>query len=243
MEAPDLPIADMVLAAGALGTAAFGIVEGFKFSPRWASAGFSMIKKMLGPHVYASLAIAYGDDFETFLRAQYIEGRSKGDVHRALRQGIRIGLKPDTALGMADDMGLSLVGSAELVAIADALDCGDELDENLASLLSRFELAVDTRVDAALALADNKYRGQMQLGAMVVAIVLAFVGSFLLEFTENPASAFADRNWFSVAWDNFRASDLGFAIIVGVASVPLAPIAKNVASALGAATKLAKGRR
>ena len=51
----------MVLAAGALGTAAFGIVDGLKATAIGA-AGFARLSAMLGP-LKTALAKAYGNEF------------------------------------------------------------------------------------------------------------------------------------------------------------------------------------
>ena len=82
-----------VLAAGALGTAAFGIVEGLKVFPWLAEAGFVVIRRLLSP-IENALDVAYGADSMRLLKAQY-----RGDTAelvRVIRQGVRIGLKPES---------------------------------------------------------------------------------------------------------------------------------------------------
>ena len=81
-------IGTIVLATGALGTAAFGIVEAFKWT-RLGYAGFSQIKKNLGP-IWDTLRDAYGRDYEQVLRGQY-RGNQQ-ELVRTIRQGVRIGL-------------------------------------------------------------------------------------------------------------------------------------------------------
>src|SRR5688572_12275796 len=60
-----------VLATGALGTAAFGIVEGLKWVRRLGEAGFPALERVLGAPLLALLQAAYGTDVVRVLRAQY----------------------------------------------------------------------------------------------------------------------------------------------------------------------------
>lgn len=61
----------LVLAAGALGTAAFGIVEGLKWIAFVGEAGFPSMLRLLGEALQRALRAAYGEQFERMLRAQY----------------------------------------------------------------------------------------------------------------------------------------------------------------------------
>src|SRR5688500_14724416 len=92
-----------VLAAGALGTAAFGIVEGLKVIPLLAEAGFTTLVKFLGP-IMDALKTAYGPDAERVLRAQYRGDRA--ELTRTIRQGARIGLTPKVADGIAHSLAI-----------------------------------------------------------------------------------------------------------------------------------------
>src|SRR5262245_7176529 len=92
------------LAVGALGTASYGIVDGLKIFSWIDLAGFERLfsggvrgRRWLWPHrsgldpLVPALEAAYGDDAMHMLKAQYRSGRSKGDITRSLRQGVRIG--------------------------------------------------------------------------------------------------------------------------------------------------------
>ena len=215
----DLPLAEMVLAAGALGTAAFGIVDGFKFSLKFASAGFGQIKSSLGLKTYACLERAYGQGFEEILRGHYLKDRTKGDIVRTLRQGVRIGLSPANAEAIAREIG-SVVDGKRLKTISGKVEGAKDLSPEEQSILARFELAMDTRIEAALALADNKYSSRMRSSAFLVAFLLAIVAFFSLE-----DQGLVERK------------DFVYAVFVGLAAVPLAPIAKDVATALQSAAK------
>lgn len=93
----------LVLAAvGALGTAAFGIVEGLKWT-RLGVAGFDQIEVTLGP-LLDSLKVAYGRRYGQLLRGQYL-GDSR-ELKRTLRQGVRIGLNESNAIRLARFVGV-----------------------------------------------------------------------------------------------------------------------------------------
>lgn len=220
--ATELPITQMVIAVGALGTAAFGIVDGFKFIDNWAAAGFKQIRKTLGEALFNSMHNAYGNGFEAFLRAQYINGRSSGEVVRSLRQGVRLGLTGENAAQMASSLGH--IDPETLQEAASKVDEGTELNNKQRSIIARFEVALDARVDAALALAESKYKAVMQVRASIVAIVLSVIGSIAIhiEVAEDTGKLM----------HTFNFEDFVIALIVGVVAVPLAPIAKDVASAL-----------
>jgi hypothetical protein len=211
----------VVLATGALGTAAFGIVEAMKWT-RLGRSGFSKIEKTLGSAVMGSLRNAYGTDYLALLAAQYRNGRGKGDLPRSLRQGIRLGLRPDNAAGMAEHVGV--VDGEALVAVANALAGGNTLSAEQKAVLGRFELAIDARIDAALALAESIYLGSVRCAAMGVAVGLALIAAVCI------AGGLAEAEWVT-------------ALIVGIAAVPLAPIAKDVSRALQSAATAIGARK
>ena len=106
----------IVLATGALGTAAFGIVEGLKRWRRLGEAGFHAILTLLSA-ISDTLRTAYGPDVEKLLRAQY-RGQ-QGELARVIRQGARIGLTSGNAEGVA--RGLGIVDAEKLKAAVDQL--------------------------------------------------------------------------------------------------------------------------
>ena len=220
-EGQTVDVTEMVLATGALGTASFGIVEG-AFKP-WAIGrfslgawGFGQLKKNLGP-LWETLPVAFGPGYEEMLLALYRGQRS--DVERTLRQGIRIGLTPENAPQIAKI--LHTVAAEELVAASKAVEHGETPADAQRNTLGRFELAADARVDAAMRLASLYYVGGQQVAASAVAVALAIItGFYVLPDQMN--------FWQSLA--------------IGVAAVPLAPIAKDVATAIQSAAKAMKAR-
>ncbi len=203
----------IILATGALGTVAFGIVEGLKWTPL-GEIGFGSIVKILGP-LNEALRVAYGDAHELLLRGQY-RGDQK-ELVRSLRQGVRVGLTDANAAQVARFLG-SIDGEQLKQAVAGA-EKGTELPTGLRNVLGRFELAADARIDAALAVAQSRYVGFNRVSASAAAILIAVI-----------------------AGPQVGAS-LTKSLLVGLAAVPLAPIAKDVASAIQSASQALKGKK
>lgn len=203
-----------VLAVGALGTAAFGIVEGLK---RWrlvGEAGFEAIVRILGP-LMDTLRSAYGPDAIGLLRAQY-RGDSQ-DLARTMRQGTRLGLSARNAEKLAAALGV--VGATELAEAAAAVESGHELTAEQRNVIGRFELAADARIDAAMILALDRYKGTVRIAASFVAVAIALgVGEQFENVTRLES------------------------LLIGIAAVPLAPVAKDVATAVRAAAEALRAR-
>ena len=218
-------LGELVLAAGVIGTAAFGIVDGLKWL--WIGRlGFGQIKNRLGA-LTSALQNAYGPDVLDLLEAQYRNGRTKGDLPKTLRQGVRVGLTPGNAGELAGYVGM--VDGDKLTEIAGSIAEGTSLDSSQRGLLGRYELAVDARLDAALGLAEQSYKSGARLHAAGIAVVLA-----LLAATTMIEASMTDQQMWELMIKAF---------IVGIAAVPLAPIAKDVAKALQSANKAFRLKR
>jgi hypothetical protein len=224
----EFDLVQMVLAAGALGMAAFGIVDGLK-ATAIGTAGFPALSAMLGP-LKTALAKAYGKEFLELLKAQYRDRRGTGPLSRTLRQGARIGLTKDNAAEIAEFVGEGIVDRSQLANIAEKIAAGTKLTDSERGLLGRFELAVDTRIDAAVALAEENYKLVTQWWASGFAVALALIA----------ACALGTQPDFLYVWEKVLFIK---GLIVGLVAVPLAPIAKDVASALQSATKALKAQK
>ena len=208
-----------IAAAGALGTASFGIVEALKWTPLGA-AGFGRIRSYLGPALESALETAYGPDFLRLLRAQYRQdSQTQGLVGKSLRQGVRIGLTAANAPDIARFLGT--VDPEELKSAARAVTNCQALTDDQRSAIGRFELAADARISSALSRAQDVYLGTVRCAASVLSIVLAEVAALMLGTN--------DGMWM-------------VGLLVGIVAVPLAPIANDVVGALQAATKALRGR-
>jgi len=202
-------------AAGALGTASFGIVEALKWT-RLGEAGFGQVGRYLGASLQEALKIAYGKDFEQLLRAQYRQESQQ--IAKSLRQGVRIGLTSQNAEAIAGFLGT--VDPKALKAATVKVESGDKLTDDDRGAIGRFELATDARVQSALARAQDMYLGTVRCVASIFSIALAELAAWLIG-NKQP-------DWFG-------------GLLVGIVAVPLAPIANDLVGALQAATKALRG--
>jgi hypothetical protein len=204
-------LSSVIAAAGALGTASFGIVEGLKWTAL-GTAGFGSIGKYLGHDLVGCLRTAYGPDFERLLRAQYRQdSHSQSVIGKSLRQGVRIGLTSAHAETVARFLGTVAPGA--LKQAVETVGAARPLGDADRAAIGRFELAADARIASALSRAQDVYLGWVRGSASACAIVLGVVAALL------------------------SGSDVADGLIVGVVAVPLAPIANDVVAALQAATK------
>lgn len=237
-----------VLAVGALGAVAFGIVDGLKLIPWIDLAGFERlfsrsatprgrrwpmtVRANLDP-LLPALQLAYGGEVIEVLKAQYRSGRGQGDLPRTLRQGVRIGLglmsaeqieevarrlglPPDTAR-IAGAVLLATRGMRPPALGESARTAAPAISDDDRSALARLETAIDARIDAALVLAETLYITQTKIIASVVAVGIALgVGTTMLH----------------ASWE--------LSLIVGLAAVPLAPVAHDAAAAVQEAVKAIK---
>jgi hypothetical protein len=205
----------IVAAAGALGTACFGIVEALKWSPLGES-GYREIRKYLGEELLGALEIAYGPQYDALLRAQYRQdSQTQVGIAKSLRQGVRVGLTQANARSIAAFLGS--VDAAALEAAAAAVAGGEDLSSVHRGAIGRFELAVDARIESALSRAQDIYLGSVRCVSSLLAILIAEVVVIL------PGAA-PRANWMT-------------ALLVGIVAVPLAPLANDLVGALQAATK------
>jgi hypothetical protein len=215
-------------AIGAFGTASFGVVESLgkmiSFSSGKPSglhhyglpyAGFGKVKKMMAP-LAPALKCTYGEDYLEIIAQQYYADRSAGTAPDLIRQGVRLGLP-----FLNDDDAAAVIGKVwslgqnSSMALATALKAPPgspaAVDTEAQALAGRFAGALDARINAAFAIADQTYETTAKTAAGAVAVVLA------LAFN---CSLGADKySWFA-------------AVAVGLVAVPLAPVAKDLSSYL-----------
>ena len=123
---------------GALGVAAYGVVEAFGKAVVWPATwpygpwglpyfGFAEVRR-LAAKLAPALRLAYGDDYLQILAQQYRDGRGKGDAPGALKQGVRLALPfmsvveatrlIDTVWGLGGRVGPGGVAPSEALARA-----------------------------------------------------------------------------------------------------------------------------
>jgi hypothetical protein len=230
----NLNLPQIVLAIGSLGTAAYGVVDVSKaFWGGVSNRGFGDIRKVISQFIPAegNSALSLTSILAT-LKANWLNGMATGDQKSVAKALIKLNLNPGSAAGMAAATG---VDGDVLKSIAVKLSKGASLAPGGAAApansltpeetdaYGRFDLLLSSLLDQGYQRAEQRYRNSAKLLAVPVSVVLAVLGAWAL----NGAVSFCD-------------SDFWRAIVAGFLATPLAPVAKDVASALQEATKLAQ---
>lgn len=205
----------IISAIAALGTAAFGLVDATKaFKGGISNVGCGFIYDALRPYISALQTVSQTDPY-AICKANWLNGMDKAEQKASARNLIRLGFKSETAADMADSV---LPDSRELlVGIAQKIDSGETPTEPELTVLARFDAIIDARLDAAFERADQKYRNVSRVAAAGIAIVLAEIGAVSFNGTTD-----------------YQTLLLG--LFVGIVAVPVAPLAKDLTSALSTAT-------
>lgn len=234
-------LATAILAVGALGTAAFGVVEAFGKAiviRRWGLpfVGFGCVTALI--HEYGpALRFTYGPKYELILAQQYRDGRAAGRAPETIRNGVRLALPliareealriVENGWGMAPQQSQALVGALQAEAAH-----GEELDEKAATdaavLAGRFGVALDSRIAAAFTLAEERYQATARLLAGISAIGLSVLFNLGLRGAEVTCTA----GGACTLGDPAKGYSWFIALLIGAAAVPLAPVAKDLSSAL-----------
>jgi len=236
-----------VAAIGALGTAAFGIVESFGkvVAIAWTSGksrkhyyfglpytGLGVVKHSMRS-LLPALKCAYGEDYFDIIAEQYRAGRIDGAAPDTIRQGIRLGLP---FLGVVDASAAIAsvwhMDRAYAHALAHALQAPSPgattaatatTDNTQAQALAgRFAAALDARITAAFQLADERYETVAKTAAGFVAVGLALLFNWGLA----PASATPPPFLLDGVYSWW------LALLIGLLAVPIAPVAKDLSSNL-----------
>jgi hypothetical protein len=210
-----------IAAMGGLGLAAMALVDALKAVPGGGVSriGFGHIRKVLRMFDKV-LARAAGDQWEAVVMAHWINGRDRDDQIGVIRSLLRLGLNPDTADQLAV---IGNVDPAALGKVAGKLTAGSALSETEINLIGRVEAAVEARLDAAFDLAEQAYRNTARALSGLVAVILAVTAGVLLSTPAEPI-------------------DPRVAALIGLLAVPIAPIAKDLVSALTASARAVRPR-
>jgi len=258
--------AEAVTAVGALGTAAFGVVDATKSVGGGVStAGQIFLKCLIDKIAPASTdsavpsgsALTNAEIYAT-VRANWINGLSVADQKSTLKTLIKLRLNPASAAALAE---LTGVDKALLASLATKLARGAGLAENNAppagaippaagaapaateddnsltpaelDAYGRFDVMLSTSIDRAYNQADQRYRNWAKVLACFVAIVLAEISAFIYQHG-------GLGSWSALRLGGIFHAPYIYAFLVGLLATPLAPIAKDVATAISTAAKAFK---
>jgi len=208
----------IIAAVGALGTAAFGLVDTLKVLPGGgiSRAGFKFIRKTvleLAPPVPSFDQTGLDrDSILTTLSSQWINGTTTADQVNIAKSLIKLRLTPETAPALAKATG---VDGTILSVVAKSMASGTALTQPQSDVYGRFDLLLTTLLDQAYQRADQRYRNVAKFAAVPVAVALAVVAALVVP-------------------GQIRVRE---AILIGLIATPIAPVAKDVSSAIATAAQ------
>lgn len=222
---------DIIAALGGLGLASFALVDATKYLKMggMSYSGFSVIRSAINlflpkPELANSINVSSAEPLDAamlqMLHAHWINGIPLGDQKAIAKSLIKLQLTPSSADRFAK---VTSVDPKALTEVARRMNSGEGLDDPLSNVLGRFDLALTAILDAAYQRADQRYRNHAKFYAGSVAIALAVFGGYTLE-------------------NSFGMNLLPY-VFCGVLAVPLAPISKDLASAISAGVKVAQSFR
>lgn len=218
-------LGQIITAVGGLGTAAFGLVDASK-------SAFHFINRIGLDHIQETVtkltpdqnvaglphkplnALPRKNILET-VEANWVNGTDLVSQKAIAKSLIKLHLSPGNAAVVAERTN---VDPDVMVSAAEKNVVGAPLEQGESDVLARFDLIVTALLDEAYQLSDQVYRNATRGLAALVSVLLAVAGGCLLH-----GAGF----WGS--------KDMGLAVLVGLLATPLAPIAKDLSSALGAA--------
>ena len=219
-----IKVSDAITAIGALGTASFGLVDSTKaFGGGISRRGLGDIKKAIRPLFGTNLAPRGGSNPLTYqailanLTANWMNGTDLADQKAIAKTLLKLRLDQATAATYAAETGMD---PNQLAAIATKINTGVALSTPEADFFGRFDLALTALLDQAYQRADQRYRNSAKLLAGIIAIVIAIVVGRLL--------------WDTPSASYWESSQPLMAALAGALATPLAPIAKDVTSAIAA---------
>jgi hypothetical protein len=255
----------LIAAIGALGTAAYGVVDATKgFYGGVSNVGFPAVAGLMNylfpeeqPSSDFTQAFGLTTPFHKqdaadglskqailrTLKSNWINGMASSDQRAIAKSLIKLRIEPDDVDHLASITGVDPVIFATVVKKLKAgqpLDKGpdgktvDPLVEQ--NTYGRFDLVLTSLLDQAYQRGDQRYRNTAKLLAIPVSVIFAVCGGAIQHMVQaNPFTG----DFYTV--QNLQAA-FPF-VLLGLIATPLAPVAKDLTSALTAGVKLAEAAR
>jgi hypothetical protein len=200
----------VITAIGGLGTAAFGLVDTTKvFGGGVNHVGFKGIRTAVEPLIARAGANALSQEkIIATLQANWFNGTDLASQKSIAKSLIKLNLDSNTAADVANATG---VDPKILGDIAAKIANGTPLIAAESDIYARFDLIVTALLDEAYQRSDQVYRNCTRALAALIAVILAVAGG------------------------SIAGIELGKSILVGLLATPLAPIAKDLSTALATA--------
>ena len=213
-----------ITAIGGLGTAAFGLLDAVKpVFPAINHTGFARIRMTILSLTPSEAegrpplnSLPQSSVLDTLL-ANWINGTDLASQKSIAKSLIKLHMSAGNAASLAASTN---VDPALLTEVAKSIASGTALTQQQGDAYARFDLIATAMIDEAYQHADQVYRNTMRALAAVIAVVLAFAGGLSLM-----------GSWEAFWWK----PDMFLALLIGLLATPMAPIAKDIASALSTA--------
>lgn len=212
----------IVTAIGGLGTAAFGLLDAVKsvLSPI-NLIGFPHIRDVvagLTPNETGAGSPANSlpqTNVLATLRANWINGNDLVSQKAIAKSLVKLHLSVGNARAIAAKTNLD---QDLLIQVATSMALGTALTQVESDAYSRFDLIVTAMLDEAYQHSDQVYRNSMRALAGVIGVIVAVLGG-----------------WSLVTANYWGSTEMWQAVLIGMLATPLAPIAKDISSALATA--------
>ncbi|QKD01271.1 hypothetical protein [Mesorhizobium loti] len=214
-------LVNLITAVGALGGAAMGLVDTTKlFGGGPSNFGFGYIEQALSPFLsaLASSSTPYGKHaILRTLRADWLNGVAKDDQKAKAKSLIQLSLSQIDATALAN---VAAVDPAALQSAVQKKASSQAAAPEEASALGQFEAVLGAVIDTAYERGDQEYRNASKFLAMLTSVALGAAGG-------------------SIVFYPIGHGDLLFCVLAGLIATPVAPVAKDLASALQTAVAAA----
>ena len=235
-----IELTSVVIAVGALGASSFGLVDATKvFGGGVSLAGLSDIEQAVRPFFGGkgdendtSTPLAYGSVLAN-LKANWINGVALEEQKANAKGLVKLGLNAKTAATLAKATGVS---PDVLTELAVALNIGAVLTKEETDTLIKFESALDMVLDQAFQRADQCYRNFAKSLSGAVSVTLAIICGAVL----SSSTLHLGQLQGSAAAAYFNTGNFWLAIMAGLLAAPLAPLLKDITSALHAGSTVAQ---
>ena len=206
-------VSQIIAAVGGLGAAAFGLVDATKAIGGGVNhIGFDRIRGRiikLTPDAEGVNTLSQPEILNT-LQANWFNGTDLASQKAIAKSLIKLNLNANNAGRLAET---TRVNADLLKAVATKIGSGTQLSSAESDVYSRFDFIVTALLDETYQHADDVYRNWTRIIAALVAVALSLAGGKLL----SPPAPILER------------------VLVGLLATPLAPVAKDLSTALATA--------
>jgi hypothetical protein len=216
-------VTQYIAVAAGLGTAAFALVDASKaFAGGVSNHGFNHVKQVVSDFFTAGGGEADPssplrlDEVLATLRANWLNGNALSDQKAIAKSLIKLRLNEANAQQLAKATGVS---GEMLTSVAGKIASGEALTQQENDVFGRFDLMLTALLDRGYQRADQSYRNKAKAWSIVASVALALCGKWIADI---------DTVSYSKAF------------LVGLVATPIAPVAKDLTSALQAGVKAAQ---